>query len=202
MLQGVRAMELPAQTRTTRGFLGGRGVGDGWLGLIAAILICQGAGVLGVLTTDTGDSPWYRLLRKPRFTPPSWVFGPVWTLLYLMMGVALHRLWRRRDRRAGRVALGFFVVQLVLNAAWTPVFFGARSLRGGLVVIVALWAAIAATIVARWRASRLAAVLLVPYWVWVSFATVLNASIASLNPVSPPAQIEARADVDNPANAS
>ena len=176
------------------------GLSDRWPGLVAAVVLCQAVGVTGALLTNTGRSPWYRSLEKPAFNPPAWVFGPVWTTLYAMMGVALFLLWRRRHaHRGARAALGAFAVQLALNAAWTPVFFGARSLAGGLVVIVLLWLAIAATIALGWRASRAAALLLVPYLLWVTFATALNATLLSLNRDHPAAAAADAADLGSSA---
>jgi benzodiazapine receptor len=126
---------------------------------------------------------WYASLVKPGWTPPPWVFGPAWTILYAMMAVAAWRLWRRRDAlpRASRRALALFAVQLALNLAWTPVFFGMQRPDLALAVILLLWVAIAATIVAAWKACKTAAALLVPYLAWVTFATALNAAIWRLN---------------------
>lgn len=126
---------------------------------------------------------WYASLAKPGWTPPPWVFGPAWTILYAMMAVAAWRLWRRRDARprASRRALALFAVQLALNLAWTPVFFGMQRPDLALAVILLLWVAIAATIVAAWKACKTAAALLVPYLAWVTFATALNAAIWRLN---------------------
>lgn len=142
--------------------------------LVALIVLCQAAGVLG---TPFTDSDWYRELPRPSWAPPGWVFGPVWVTLYTMMGVAAWLVWRRPASGFRTAALIWFAVQLALNAAWTPVFFGARSLVGGLVVIVALLAAIAMTIVRFAPVSRAAAWLLAPYLAWVAFATCLNGAI-------------------------
>jgi tryptophan-rich sensory protein len=121
-------------------------------------------------------------LNKPSWQPPAWLFGPVWTLLYVLMGIALYLVWRAGLAAKGvKLALAIFFVQLVLNALWSFAFFGAESPLAGLVVIVALWAMIAATIAAFAPVSRAAAALLVPYILWVSFATVLNAAIYLLN---------------------
>jgi len=139
--------------------------------LVAAILACQLAGALGWIVTDAS---MYRNLVLPSWAPPGWVFGPVWLTLYTMMGIAAWLVWRESGARD---ALTWFAIQLVLNAAWTPVFFGLRSIGGGLVVILLLDAAIAMTIIAFARRSLLAALLLVPYAVWTCFATVLNAVI-------------------------
>jgi tryptophan-rich sensory protein len=124
---------------------------------------------------------WFAALTKPSWQPPNYLFGPVWTTLYLMMGVAAGLAWLRGPSPAVRAALIAFGVQLVLNALWTPVFFGAHALGAALVLIVMLWLAIAWTIVHFWRVQRLAAVLLVPYLAWVSFATGLNAALWRLN---------------------
>ena len=151
---------------------------------IAALFVvgCELVGILGALTTATGDSPWYDSLAKPPFNPPGWVFGPVWTVLYALMGIAAYLVWREgMDRPDVKRALGLFVAQLVLNGVWTPTFFGAESIAGGAVVIVALLVVLALTMRAFFRISRLAGWLLVPYFLWVSFATLLNLSIWWLN---------------------
>ncbi len=141
--------------------------------LIGFIVLCQLAGASGAVVTDAS---WYLALDRPSWAPPGWVFGPVWISLYTMMGVAAWLVWRS-NAPSRRSALAWFAVQLVLNAAWTPVFFGARSLGGGLIVIVTLVIAIIATIAAYRRVSRAAAVLMIPYLLWVSFATALNAAL-------------------------
>ncbi len=147
--------------------------------LIGCILLCQAAGAIGALTTDTGNSPWYRSLLKPSFNPPGWVFGPVWALLYTLMGIALYLLVRRWPQT--RLAVVLFVIQLLLNAAWTPVFFGAHRIGMAMLIIALLWVAILATIVAAWAVSVWAGGLLLPYLLWVSFAAILNGAIWRLN---------------------
>ena len=126
---------------------------------------------------------WYASLAKPDWTPPPWVFGPAWTILYAMMALAAWRLWRRLGARPleARRALVLFTVQLALNLAWTPAFFGMQRPDLALVVILLLWVAIAATIVAAWQACKTAAALLIPYLAWVTFATALNMAIWRLN---------------------
>jgi translocator protein len=152
------------------------------LRLIVSIAIAQSAGLIGTLVTDTGEGTWYAQLDKPWFTPPGWVFGPVWTTLYVMMGIAAFLVWERRQEHSGAlVALAVYAVQLVLNLSWSLVFFGLESPGGGLVVIVAMLAAIVATMILFWPISRAASLLLVPYLLWVCFATVLNASIWAMN---------------------
>lgn len=151
--------------------------------LIIAVGLSLSAGVFGsVFTTRSDFSSWYDTLNKPFFNPPGWVFGPVWTALYILMGIAAFVVWRQGlQRRAARIALACFAFQLVLNALWSAIFFGMHRIDVALIEIVVLWAAIAATIVTFRRVSQVAAVLLYPYILWVSFAVVLNASIWVLN---------------------
>ena len=153
------------------------------LGIAALFVIgCELVGIVGALTTATGESAWYAALEKPAFTPPDWLFGPVWTLLYALMGVAAFLVWREGwSRHRVKTALGLFAAQLVLNGIWTPIFFGAEQIVGGAVVIVALWIVLALTIRAFFRVSRLAGWLLVPYILWVTYAAALNLSIWALN---------------------
>ena len=150
--------------------------------LAASLVLCLLAGFIGSIFTTPKIGGWYAGLNKPSWQPPAWLFGPVWTLLYVLMGIALYLVWRAGLAAKGvKLALAIFFVQLVLNALWSFAFFGAESPLAGLVVIVALWAMIAATIAAFAPVSRAAAVLLVPYILWVSFATILNAAIYLLN---------------------
>ncbi len=152
------------------------------LALLVAVVVCQLAGAVGALFTAPAIPGWYSQLAKPPFNPPSWVFAPVWMLLYLLMGVSAFLVWRKvRAVPGAKLALAVFSVQLLLNAAWSPVFFGLQSLLGGLCVIIPLWIAIVATIALFWRISAAAGALLVPYLLWVSFAAVLNYSIYTLN---------------------
>lgn len=157
------------------------------LGWLAAFMgAAFGAAALGGAVTARSIPTWYRGLRKPELAPPNWVFGPVWTALYVQMAFAawlVHRGASRRPERAdaARLALGAWWLQLALNLGWSLVFFGGRRLYGGLAVIAALWAAIAATAGLAARVTRLAAVLLLPYLTWVSFASYLNYRLAQLN---------------------
>lgn len=155
--------------------------GVNWPALLASIVLCQLAGIVPSILTANDVATWYPTLVKPAFNPPSWVFGPVWTTLYLLMGISLYLVWQSESSRIRQVALAVFGVQLVLNASWTLVFFGAHLLFGGLVVIVALLGAIVLTIATFVRIDRRAAVLLLPYLLWVSFATVLNYELWRLN---------------------
>ena len=147
--------------------------------LLGCILLCQAAGVLGVLVSDTGESEWYRALAKPSFNPPGWIFGVVWPVLYVMMGVSLYLLLRHWP--ASRWAIALFAVQLLLNASWTPVFFGLHQMAAALVILIALWATLVATLYASWQVSTPAALLLLPYFAWTSFAMILNATFWRLN---------------------
>lgn len=150
--------------------------------LIASILIPQVAGALGAIVTAPAISAWYAALDKPGFTPPGWLFGPAWTLLYLLMGIALYLVWRE-PRRDGpkKQALAAFAAQLVLNTAWSFIFFGLKAPGPALAEIIVLWVAIAATIVLFRRVSRPAALLMLPYIFWVTFATALNYEIWRFN---------------------
>lgn len=152
------------------------------LQVIISIGICFGAGLLGAASMNADTMAWYQSLRRPAFTPPGWLFAPVWTALYALMGVALFLIWRQGDAGVDvRGAVAVFVAQLILNAVWTPAFFGMRSPATGLAIIVPLCALIVATIVAFWSIRPLAGMLLLPYAAWTGFATVLNASIYALN---------------------
>ena len=168
---------------------------------VLALVAPLAVGALGTIPTARAIPTWYRALDKPSWNPPDRVFGPVWTTLYALMGIALvlvRRQSQARRRAAGEAppdaaAVGatdaqqvsrgqaVFGLQLALNLAWSFVFFGARSLRGGVIVIALLWASIVATIAEFSRTSRVAALLLVPYLAWVSFASILNVEIARRN---------------------
>ena len=153
------------------------------LKLVASIILCQLAGLIGSLATVPAIPTWYESLKKPFFNPPNWIFGPVWTGLYALMGVSLFLAWqRRKDNSQVNIALVFFFLQLMLNVLWSIAFFGLRSPLLGLMDIVLLWTAILLTIRKFLNISRAAALLLVPYILWVSFAVLLNLSLWVLNP--------------------
>ena len=146
------------------------------LSLILFLALVLGGGlILGFLTTP---GEWYASLAKPSFNPPAWLFGPVWTALYILIAVAGWRVWQR-DR--GGLPMKLWWTQLVLNFLWTPVFFAVHQLGLALVVILLMLAAILAVIVTAWRLDRVATWLFVPYAAWVAFASMLNASIVALN---------------------
>ena len=150
--------------------------------LLIALAVPLAVGGLAGYATSSGVATWYPTLAKPSFNPPAWVFGPVWTVLYLMMGVAAYLVWRIGTGTAGvRLALAVFLLQLVLNGLWSLLFFGLRSPGLALVDIALLWVAIGAAVWLFWRVVPAAGLLLLPYWAWVSFAAVLNGSIWSLN---------------------
>lgn len=149
------------------------------LGLLASLAACFAAAALGGALTATSVGGWYQSLATPSWTPADWVFGPVWTALYAAMAVAAWLVWRSWGRYD--TALLIFTVQLGLNVLWSALFFGLQSPGAALVEIVILWLAIAATVVAFWRRSRLAAALMVPYLAWVGYAAALNLALWRLN---------------------
>ena len=151
------------------------------LKLVGSILLSFAAGGLGTLATTPNIPTWYAQLDKPWFNPPNWVFGPVWSTLYLLMGIALWLVWIAKSDRSKKRAYILFGTQLVLNALWSVVFFGLHQPWAAVIVIVALWIAIALNIREFAKFSKPAAWLLVPYIAWVSFASLLNISIAILN---------------------
>ena len=147
------------------------------LGFIAACFLAAATGIV----FKPGD--WYERLRKPSWRPPNWLFAPMWTVLYLMIAFAGWLVWRSAGFGGATTALALYALQLLLNAAWTPVFFGLHRPDLGFAVIVALWLAIAATIVAFAPVNGLAALLMIPYLAWVSFASLLNFAVWRLNRV-------------------
>jgi len=151
------------------------------VGLGVAVAACLAVGGIGTVFTAQAIPTWYATLQKPSWNPPAWVFGPVWTALYLLMGVAAWLVWRAVGWPAARRGLGLFAVQLALNAVWSPIFFGLRSPGWAFADIVALWATIVATMAAFWRLRPAAGALLVPYLLWVTFAAALNGTIWRLN---------------------
>ena len=147
--------------------------------LIACLVICLGAGWLGSVFTRPSLKPWYESLRKPSWTPPNWLFAPVWTLLYVSMAVAAWLVWDRAGLASA--AIGLFAAQLVLNIFWSAIFFRLRSPGAALIENICLWLAIAGTIAAFAHIVPLAALLMVPYLLWVSYAATLNGAIWRLN---------------------
>jgi translocator protein len=148
------------------------------LGLLAWLAFCFAAALTGLFVSMNG---WYQTLNMPSWNPPSWLFGPVWTVLYVMMAVAAWLVWKDGGWTSNRRALGAFCVQWVFNLLWTPIFFGAHRPGLAFMDIVLLWLSLAATVVLFWRARRLAGALLIPYLAWVTFAAVLNFTIWRMN---------------------
>ncbi len=150
--------------------------------LIVSILIPLVIGFIGSIATISEIPTWYSTLSKPSWSPPNWLFGPVWTTLYILMGIALFLVWREGlDRTDVRFALLIFALQLVLNLLWSIVFFTYHALFGSFILIMLLWIAILANIFAFYIISRPAGLLLVPYILWVSIASYLNYSVYLLN---------------------
>ena len=155
-------------------------------GIAIKFIICLAVtftpAVIGSLFTRQAISNWYAYLNKPSFTPPDWLFGPVWTVLYLLMVVSAFLVWQKGlANPAVKIALALYLLQLILNGLWTPLFFGAKMLLFAFIEILLLWSAILLTILAFARVSTSAAVLLLPYIGWTSFAAILNFSIWLLN---------------------
>ena len=152
-----------------------------WLGLVAFVVVCFAVSGVGGAITAPQIGGWYAGLAKPGWTPPGWVFGPVWSALYLGMAIAAWLVWRQGGLASAAAPLGLFGVQLALNLAWSWLFFGLNNPGAAFLDIVLLWAAIAATTAAFWRRSALAGLLFVPYLAWVTFAAALNFAIWRLN---------------------
>lgn len=149
-----------------------------WPKLIGAILLCEGVGVAGAFFVGPSISSWYSTLDKPLFSPPNYLFGPVWTILYALMGIALYLLWKNKKPTK---LLNLFYLQLILNGVWTPIFFGAHNISLALVDILALWTLILILIFKAWNLDKRISLLLLPYLAWVSFAALLNFSLWQLN---------------------
>lgn len=150
-----------------------------WFRVVLFIVLCECVGLLGSLTTVSGVSTWYATLAKPVLNPPSWIFGPVWTLLYALMGIAAYLVYKKG--KVAHVALRVFGLQLFLNGIWSPVFFGLHRPDVAFGIIVLMWMSIVWTMVQFSKHSKLATGLLVPYLLWVSFASYLNLMIWMLN---------------------
>ncbi|GGI49093.1 tryptophan-rich sensory protein [Mucilaginibacter galii] len=153
-----------------------------WTHLIISILITESIAATASLFTISQIPVWYRTLNKPSFNPPNWLFGPVWTVLYVLIAIAAYLVWQRRDDSPlYKKARNAYILQLILNFAWSAVFFGMHQVLGALVVIGLLWLSIVAIIYYFGKFNKVAAWLLVPYLLWVSFASVLNLYIYLLN---------------------
>jgi len=151
------------------------------VGLGVWVGICFGAAFVGAMFTTPSVPPWYAGLVKPPWTPPGWIFGPVWSALYLMMALAAWLVWRRGGLALASIPISLFMVQLGLNVMWSILFFGFHMPGIAFGEIVILWFAILATVIAFWRSTPLAGYLLLPYLIWVAFAAVLNFELWQLN---------------------
>ena len=153
-----------------------------WTKLLISIVVCQAAGIIGSFFTAPNIRGWYAGLEKPDFNPPNWLFAPVWTLLFLLMGITLYLLWKDEgDHKNRRTALVFFFIQLGLNILWSVLFFGLGAPLLAFIEIVILWFAIWLTFWFAFRVRKTAGILLVPYILWVAFAAVLNFFLWRLN---------------------
>ncbi len=151
--------------------------------LVISILIPLIVGFTSSFATLGSISTFFDVLNKPTWTPPAWAFGPIWTTLYILMGIALFLVWRKGlERQDVKIAVIVFGVQLILNFFWTIIFFGFRSITGGLIEIIFLWIAILVNIILFYRISKTAGILLVPYIIWVTIASYLNYTVYLLNP--------------------
>jgi len=149
--------------------------------LIVSVGVPLLAGGVGAVVTTPAISTWYATLNKPWFTPPDWLFGPVWILLYILMGLALFLVWRSPKSRTRDIGIALFAVQLAVNVFWSFAFFGLENTLYGVLTIIPLWVLIAATIFQFYKVSKGAAFLMVPYILWVSIATALNTAVYLLN---------------------
>ena len=153
-----------------------------WAKLLICIVTCLLVGYIGSISTQETINGWYATLEKPSYNPPNWIFAPVWTTLYCLMGISAALVWHQGwGKNEVSNSLMFFLFQLVLNGLWSTVFFGMQSLSGAMVIIICLWIVLLITLLRFYKISKVAGLLLVPYILWVSFATLLNASILSLN---------------------
>lgn len=150
--------------------------------LAISLIICQLPGVLGSLASFSSITTWYETLNKPGFAPPNWFFGPVWIILYLLMGISLYLVWSKGlGDRAVKIGIALFAIQLFLNAIWSPIFFGLHALQLSFNVIIIMWLFIVLTIVRFLSISKPAAYLLIPYIGWVTIAAMLNYFIWIMN---------------------
>jgi benzodiazapine receptor len=153
-----------------------------WMVLAGLVAVCLGTGALGSWATSLAPAGWYGALIKPSWTPPAWVFAPVWTVLYVTMAVSAWLVWRKDPRFSGvRVALILFAAQLLLNGLWPFLFFGLQSPGAALIAIALLWLALALTTYAFFNLSRLAGMLLLPYFLWASYSAILNFAVWRFN---------------------
>ncbi len=150
--------------------------------LVSFIIIAQIAGIVGSLFTTNSVNTWYKEISRPSFTPPDWLFAPVWIILYLLMGISAYLIWKKgAHKKEVRTALILFFIQLILNSLWSVIFFGLHLTLIAFIEIVLLWFAILFMIIKFYPISRTASLIQIPYILWVSFAAILNFSFAALN---------------------
>lgn len=152
-----------------------------WKLFIIALILCQGAGIIGSIFTFDAIPTWYATLAKPWFSPPNWIFGPVWITLYFMMACSLYLIWKSKPSFQKGFTEKVFYTQLILNAAWSILFFGLQNPMVAFAEIVIMWITILLTLLSAWKLNKTAGILLIPYILWVSFASILNLSIVLLN---------------------
>ncbi|HTX86867.1 MAG TPA: TspO/MBR family protein [Candidatus Nanoarchaeia archaeon] len=152
------------------------------LTLAGCILICLSVGFVGSVFTEPAINSWYAYLQKPSFNPPAWIFAPVWTLLYILMGIAAYLVIKKiKENRLAIAGIIIFAIHLIINVSWSIIFFGAKMIPLSFADIIVLWLLIVCLIIVFWRIDKRASLLLWPYLAWVSFASLLNLSIMLLN---------------------
>ena len=152
-----------------------------WIGLVVFVAVCLGAGGLGAMATTPEIDSWYKTIEKPSWNPPDYVFGPVWTTLFVMMAIAAWTIWKQDGFQKTATPLTLFFLQLALNVGWSWIFFGFHQIGWAFAEIIVLWLTIVMTTIAFFRRSKIAGWLMMPYLAWVSFASVLNFTIWRLN---------------------
>lgn len=152
-----------------------------WVKFVISILMCQLAGIIGSLFTSSSIPTWYATLNKPSFNPPNWIFAPVWISLYVMMGISFYLIWRKSGIPNFGFLMSVFIFQLVLNAFWSIIFFGLKSPGFAFLEIIFLWLAILMCVIYFFKVSKISSFLLIPYLLWVGFASVLNYFLWQLN---------------------
>jgi translocator protein len=152
-----------------------------WKRLIFSIFLAHLAGIIGSLFTANNVATWYSTIIKPEFSPPNWIFGPIWLTLYTLMGIAFYLVWQSKNSTTKRIAMKLFIIQLILNTLWSIIFFGLHNITFAFIEIILLWLAIIGTTIYFFRISKPAGWLLIPYLLWVTFAAFLNFSIMILN---------------------
>jgi len=151
------------------------------LPLLVFILITLFAGFIGSFFTTPSIASWYAFINKPSFSPPNWLFAPVWSLLYILMGIAAFLIWQKRDNLKTKPALMFYGIQLILNTLWSIIFFGMHNPGLAFLEIIILWSFILITLIKFYKINKTSGILFIPYLIWVSFASILNFAVWMLN---------------------